>query len=82
MFLFANEYKDSIKNTSTKAYNVTRINALSEYVLEKTGRDSLPISKLTYKFLQDYENWLRVSNRKNKKVDKIDVGISINSIYR
>lgn len=77
---FANEYKGSIKNTSTKAYNTTRINALSEFVIEKTGKAALPISKITYKFLKEYEDWLRVSNRKNKKAYKANVGISENSI--
>lgn len=62
---FANEYKDSIKNESTKAYNITRIKALTEYVLEKTGKLELPISKVNYKLLKDYENWLRVTNRKS-----------------
>ena len=67
---FANEYKDKIKNESTKAYNVTRINALTDYVVEKTGKPSLPISKLTHKLLKDYEDWLRTTNRKSKKADK------------
>ena len=77
---FANEYKDKIKNESTKAYNVTRINALTNYVVEKTGKPSLPISKLTHKLLKDYEDWLRTTNRKSKKADKEKCGLSENSI--
>lgn len=77
---FANEYKDSIKNESTKAYNNTRIRALTEYVIEKTGRASLPISKVSYKFLKDYENWLRTTNRKSKKANDAKSGINENSI--
>ncbi|WP_347394855.1 tyrosine-type recombinase/integrase, partial [Parabacteroides leei] len=77
---FANEYKDSIKNESTKAYNVTRINALTEYVLDKTGKLELPISKINYKLLKDYENWLRVTNRKSKKANEEKAGLSENSI--
>ena len=77
---FANEYKDSIKNESTKAYNVTRIKALTEYVLEKTGKLELPISKVNYKLLKDYENWLRVTNRKSKKANEEKAGLSENSI--
>lgn len=77
---FANEYKDKIKNESTKAYNVTRINALTDYVVEKTGKPSLPISKLTHKLLKDYEDWLRTTNRKSKKANKVKSGLSENSI--
>ena len=77
---FANEYKDTIKNKSTQAYNETRINALTEYVIEKTGKPILPISKITYKFLKDYENWLRTTNRKSKKANDAKSGLSENSI--
>lgn len=75
---FANEYKDSIKNESTKAYHVTRISALTEYVTQKTSKAALPISKITHKFLKEYEDWLRVTNRKNKKDPK--AGLNENSI--
>lgn len=77
---FANEFKDTIRNESTKAYNVTRINALTEYIVEKTGKKSLPISKITHKFLKDYENWLRTTNRKSKKANETKSGLSENSI--
>lgn len=75
---FANEYKDVIKNESTKAYHVTRINALTDYVKEKTGKPILPISKITHKFLKEYEDWLRATNRKSKKETK--TGLNENSI--
>lgn len=75
---FANEYKDSIKNESTKNYHITRINALTEYVTRKTGKAALPISKITHKFLKEYECWLRVTNRKSKK--DIEAGLNENSI--
>lgn len=77
---FANEYKNTIKNESTRAYHVTRINAFSKYIAEKTGKASLPISKLSHKLLQDYEEWLRTTSRKSKKADKEKSGLSENSI--
>lgn len=77
---FANEYKDSIKNEATKAFHTTRINALSEYIIENTGKKSLPFSKITYKLLKDYEEWLRSTNRKAKKSRTEQPGLNENSI--
>lgn len=77
---FANEYIDSVKNDSTKAYHVTRINALSGYVLETTGKRILPISKISHKFLKDYEGWLKTTNRKSIKANGEMSGLSGNSV--
>lgn len=77
---FANEYKDSVLNKSTKAYHITRINALTEYIGEKTGKTSLPINKITYDLLKDYEEWLRTTNRKRKKTSTEKAGLNENSI--
>lgn len=77
---YADEYIKGVSNDSTKAYNITRINALSEYVVEKTGKRLLPISKMSYNFLTDYEEWLRVTNRKSKKANKVKSGLSTNSV--
>lgn len=77
---FAREYISTIKNESTRSYNITRINALTKYVIEHTGGESLLINKITCKFLQDYETWLRKTNRKSNKANSIGKGISNNSI--
>ena len=62
--VFAETYIATIKNPGTRFYHESRLRTLSAFVESTCGERKLLVKRITTKFIEDYEEWLRTSKRR------------------
>lgn len=55
---FAATYAKGIEVDTTRRYTETRVDAIRQYIFQRTKSETLPVNNITSSFISDYEAWL------------------------